>query len=264
MKKIIAAVLMSMMMMIFFASTAEEFDFSFPSGVAGDILTQISVTPSVVKTPQAVDVCIAIKNSTRDPREVTLYSPAAQQIGEPHQLEPDQIVFVNCRYDVNQRTVENGVLTYFIQYSMPNEYGKEIEQSQSIRYKLNDGALYLNEPTQTPKPTSEWPSLTAKEVMYNYANSYQKDFYLKGVGELTNYYNYAYDDYEKTHFCMRVSPSDSYYDSWYIYFHRASFQELFDYAVQNSKVSLEMKCNVTRYTDGQRDMAEALRVRWGK
>lgn len=118
-------------------------------------------------------------------------------------------------------------------------------------------------PTATPKPTDPWPSLDASSVKYNYANSVGKDFYLKGYAELDDYYNWAYDDYEKDFFCMRVKPAGKYSsDAWYIYFRRTSFQKLYDDALKYGGVTVELTCNITAYEKGQNNMAQALRVSW--
>lgn len=118
-------------------------------------------------------------------------------------------------------------------------------------------------PTATPKPTDPWPSLDASSVKYNYANSVGKNFYLEGYAELDDYYNWAYDDYEKDFFCMRVKPEGKYSsDAWYIYFRRTSFKKLYDDALKYGSVTVELTCNITAYEKGQNNMAQALRVSW--
>lgn len=108
-----------------------------------------------------------------------------------------------------------------------------------------------------------WPKLTAKEAMYNYTNSKGKSFHLKGYGELSNYYNYGYDEYEDNYFCLKVLPDGGKYsESWYVYLSRSSFSEIFALALSNGSVRVEMECNINEYQSGQNNMAKAVYVKW--
>lgn len=110
-----------------------------------------------------------------------------------------------------------------------------------------------------------WPKLTAIEAMYNYTNNKGKSFHLKGYGELSNYYNYGYDGYEDNYFCLKVLPEGGKYsESWYVYLSRSSFSEVFDLALSNGKVRVEMECNINEYESGQNNMAKAVYVKWWK
>lgn len=180
-------------------------------------------------------------------------------------LEPKQIYDKSFMYDATAFELSNSEVTFTIVYC-PMGSQKLNSFDVSLKWDKNHSIVITPKPTvkvtSTPTPTSEWPSLKASSVKYNYANSVGKDFYLSGYGELTNYFNYAYDDYEEDYFCMRVTADDGSYDTWYIYFHRNSFEKVYELALQNGKVKLEMKCNITEYQKGQDDMAQALRVRW--
>ena len=131
MKKLLAFLLLFVLILVFSVSFAEMGNSRYQYTSEDGLVAGISVDPPVVKTPQQVSVSISIQNNADVLRTVQLYSPAAEAIGNPYEITPGQTVFVSCNFNVNQRMVDNGTLTYFIKYNIFNEYGKEVEHSYS-------------------------------------------------------------------------------------------------------------------------------------
>lgn len=107
------------------------------------IVTSMELTPSKLTGPGKVNVTITVSNSgnedLKDP--VVLYDPAAQVVsdfgdGGSVMLKAGESKTWKGTYDVNQRTLDNGVVTYFVKYTLYNDSGKAVEQSQSIRAKV--------------------------------------------------------------------------------------------------------------------------------
>lgn len=99
--------------------------------------------------------------------------------------------------------------------------------------------------------------LTAKEVQFDMANNLDKQFALKGVGELSDYYNYGYSNLEETFFCVYVTPIDETgEDPWYVYFNRVDDRKLYDILLKTDAY-LELMCTVTSvgYKSGQGNLA---------
>ena len=103
----------------------------------------MELTPSKLTGPGKVNVTITVSNSgnedLKDP--VVLYDPAAQVVSDfgtngAVTLKAGESKTWTGTYDVNQRTLDNGVVTYFVKYTLYNESGKAVEQSQSIRAKV--------------------------------------------------------------------------------------------------------------------------------
>lgn len=110
---------------------------------ADPIVTSMELTPGKLAGPGKVNVTITVSNSgnedLKDP--VVLYDPAAQVVadfgnGGAVTLKAGESKTWTGTYDVNQRTLDNGVVTYFVKYTLYNESGKAVEQSQSIRAKI--------------------------------------------------------------------------------------------------------------------------------
>jgi len=126
-----------------------------------------------------------------------------------------------------------------------------------------------NSPTPKPKSNIEkyceenGITLTAKDVMYNIPNCLDMKFVLKGKAELSNYFNYGFDN-DVYYFCMTVKPiGGSYSDQWYVYTSRSSTYELF---TDLSKGSCYVECVVeipeSYYKKGQGNMALLRSVSW--
>jgi len=107
------------------------------------IVTSMELTPSKLTAPGPVSVSITISNSSdkdlTDP--VVLYDPAAQIVSDfgnngAVMLKAGESKTWKGTYDVNQRTLENGSVVFFVKYTLVNENGKSVEQSQPIRAKI--------------------------------------------------------------------------------------------------------------------------------
>ncbi|PWW02498.1 hypothetical protein DFQ01_109123 [Paenibacillus cellulosilyticus] len=108
-------------------------------------------------------------------------------------------------------------------------------------------------------------SLTAKDVQFDMVNNLDKNFVLAGTAELDDYYNYGFDsDMEADYFCVRVTPEDgSYSDRWYLYFHRDSFNALFEKLKQgNVNVITTAVIPEFRFEKNQGLMAQVVRVEY--
>lgn len=107
-------------------------------------------------------------------------------------------------------------------------------------------------------------NLTADEVRYNMPNNLDEPFFIEGEVELCDYYNYGYTNEEKF-FCGNLTPSDGgYTDSWYLYFHRESFNALYNRLLsggtENIMVSAEISSSA--YKKGQGNMARVKGLKW--
>lgn len=108
------------------------------------IVASMELTPSKITGPGEVTVTITISNSSdkdlQDP--VVLYDPAAQIVSDfgtngAAMLKAGETRTWTGTYDVNQRTLDNGFVVYYVKYTLYNENGKAVEQSQSIRQKIS-------------------------------------------------------------------------------------------------------------------------------
>jgi len=107
------------------------------------IVTSMELTPSKLTGPGPVTVTITISNSSdkdlQDP--VVLYDPAAQIVSDfgtngSAMLKAGETRTWTGTYDVNQRTLDNGFVVYYVKYTLYQENGKAVEQSQPIRQKI--------------------------------------------------------------------------------------------------------------------------------
>ncbi len=111
---------------------------------ADPIVASMELTPGKLTGPGPVTVTITISNSSdkdlQDP--VVLYDPAAQIVADfgtngSAMLKAGETRTWTGKYDVNQRTLDNGFVVYYVKYTLYNENGKAVEQSQSIRQKIS-------------------------------------------------------------------------------------------------------------------------------
>lgn len=116
----------------------------FAVAETGDpIVTSMELTPGKLTGPGPVDVTITISNSgdtdLKDP--VVLYDPAAKIVSDfgtngAVLLKAGESKTWTGSYDVNQRTLENGSVVYFVKYTLYNDSGKAVEKSQPIRARI--------------------------------------------------------------------------------------------------------------------------------
>ena len=84
--------------------------------------------------------------------------------------------------------------------------------------------------------------LTAEDTQYDMPNNLDKGFYLSGYAYLSDYYNYGFDnDIEKDYFVLKVDPITS--DTWYIYCHRTSFDDVFKGA-KEGRIYISASCKI--------------------
>lgn len=139
-----------------------------------------------------------------------------------------------------KKTVEKESIKYWQEYidlsdKIFKKYGKKIEE---VKYANNPLQKYMDERNI---------KLTAKDVQYNMENNVDKCFVIEGIGEIDDYYNYGFDDMEKDYFCVRVEPTGGKYsDEWYLYFHRESFEKLFNQLKQDKK-NIMATCKIPEY-----------------
>ena len=109
-------------------------------------------------------------------------------------------------------------------------------------------------------------TLTAKEVQYDMSNNVDKEFILAGTGDLCDYYNWGYDrSIERSYFCVKVTPSGGYSESWYIYFHRTSFTSVYQDLLRGEKyMTIIAKIDSAFYERNQERMASAKIVEWSR
>lgn len=133
-KVLILSLLMALMLLLAGFAMAEAVD---------PIVTSIEITPSKLTGPGKVSVTITVSNSgdtdLKDP--VWLYDPAAQIVTDfgtdgSALLKAGETKTWTGTYDVNQRTLENGSVVYFVKYTLQNDSGKAVEKSQPIRAKI--------------------------------------------------------------------------------------------------------------------------------
>ena len=108
------------------------------------IVTSMELTPSKLTGPGPVNVTITISNAgDQDMKEpVVLYDPAAKIVSDfgtngAVVLKAGESKTWKGTYDVNQRTLDNGSVVFFVKYSLTNGNGKTVEQSQPIRAKIS-------------------------------------------------------------------------------------------------------------------------------
>lgn len=104
---------------------------------------------------------------------------------------------------------------------------------------------------------------TNRDVQFDMANNVSTYFSLVGIANLSDYYNYGFDDsMKKDYFCLYVQPVvngelGSIRESWYIYCHRDSFEAVFDQAIDEEYITVKMVCHIPRnkYKSNQGNMA---------
>jgi len=104
-------------------------------------------------------------------------------------------------------------------------------------------------------------TLTAQEVQFDMQNNLGKPFYIQGIVELCDYYNYGWLN-EKDLFCGRVTPTDGKStDQWYLYFKRDTFKGLYDLLLVEN-IELRMSAGIPEkvYRKNQGNMAAVLKL----
>ena len=108
------------------------------------IVCNMEVTPSTLSAPGEVTVTITISNSgdtdMQDP--LTLYSPTSKIVTDfgdngSVTLKAGEVKTWTGKWDVNQRTLDNGQIVFFVKYTQYKSNGEKESMSQPIRGKLN-------------------------------------------------------------------------------------------------------------------------------
>lgn len=111
---------------------------------ADPIVCNMEIDPPKLAGPGTVNVTITISNSgdtdMKDP--VVLYDPAAQIVSDfgtngAALLKAGDSITWTGSYDVNQRTLDNGSVVYFVKYNIYKDSGEAVETSQPIRGKIS-------------------------------------------------------------------------------------------------------------------------------
>ncbi|MCT1538440.1 MULTISPECIES: hypothetical protein [Lysinibacillus] len=145
--------------------------------------------------------------------------------------------------------------------------GKEeiVEVDKTSQEEKDPSKMYATEyvePSEEEKFIEDnMVRLTGKEVQYNLANNLNVEFYLNGNVELCDYYNYGYTN-EAKFFCGQLTPVDGdYSDSWYLYFHRDSFDNAYQALLEgNINMRIIAKIPSNGYERGQGNMAVVKKI----
>lgn len=150
----------------------------FAAAETDPIVTSMELSPNKLVGPGPVSVTITISNSgdtdLQDP--VVLYDPAAQIVSDfgtngTALLKAGETVTWTGTYDVNQRTLDNGFVVYYVKYTLYNDSGKAVAQSQSIRQEIGVQTVEADmdvERTISPTIASEGQKVV---VRYSISNS---------------------------------------------------------------------------------------------
>lgn len=107
--------------------------------------------------------------------------------------------------------------------------------------------------------------LTSIDVQYDMQNNLDEFFYLNGIAELDDYYNYGFNnDIEDEYFCVQIMPEGkTYADAWYIYFDRDRKNNLYE-QLKKGKVAVKTNCIIPSdmYEKGQGNMALGVSASW--
>lgn len=100
-------------------------------------------------------------------------------------------------------------------------------------------------------------TLESKDIQFDMVNNLDKSFLLGGYGELSSYYNYGYTN-ESKFFSVLLTPFDD-SDSWYVYFDRKLYHELFDKLKENQLTAIYIDAVIPSnvYQPSQGNMAVA-------
>ncbi|NMB96837.1 MAG: hypothetical protein GYA02_09545 [Clostridiaceae bacterium] len=102
----------------------------------------------------------------------------------------------------------------------------------------------------TPTPDSDKEALEkimeernikyfGKDIEYNIPNMLDKEFIVVGYAELSDYYNYGFDDLEEHCFCIKIKPKfDTSNNDWYIYLDREDFNRVYDDLIEKNQCLL--------------------------
>ncbi len=168
-RKLFIAVLMAAALLLVAGLATAETD---------PIVCSMEVTPARLTGPGTVEVTISISNSgsedMKDP--VILYNPVSQVVSEFGTngaviLKAGETKTWTGKWDVNQRTLENGSVVFFVKYTLYKDSGESYSQSQPIRgkiaYQAGDEAGIEIKRTISPSMAREDQVVTVKYDIIN-------------------------------------------------------------------------------------------------
>lgn len=173
-KLLIAMLLAAMFLLSAGAALAETVT---PVDPVDPVVCSMEITPSTLTQPGTVDVTINISNSgntdMKDP--VILYDPTSQVVSDfgtngSVLLKAGQSETWTGKWDVNQRTLENGSVVFFVKYTLYKDSGESYSQSQPIRAKLSAQAAAADieiKRTISPATAREGQEVTVKYDITN-------------------------------------------------------------------------------------------------
>lgn len=142
------------------------------------VVGSIELSPAFLAGPGTVNVTIVVSNATnedfKDP--VILYNPAAQVVADfgdngQAMLKAGESLTWTGSYEVNQRTLDNGYVMFYLKYTNYSESGKALEQSLSLRATITkqtaEAALSV-ERTISPGVAQEGQEI---KVVYHITNA---------------------------------------------------------------------------------------------
>lgn len=110
------------------------------SAATDPIVCTMEITPSSLSEPGDVTVTITVSNSgdTDMTNPLTLFDPTSQVVNDfgddgSVTLKAGEVKTWTGKWNVNERTLENGQIVYFVKYSLLDDKGVAKSQSQPIR-----------------------------------------------------------------------------------------------------------------------------------
>ncbi len=149
------------------------------------IVCSMEVSPNSLSEPGDVTVTITVSNSgntdMKDP--LTLYSPTSEVVtdfGENGSvtLKAGEVKTWTGKWNVNQHTLDNGQIVYFVKYTLYSDSGEKEVKSQPIRGKL--------EATQAVTDIQVKRTITPSTARKDQAVSVQYDIVNTGTVSLKN------------------------------------------------------------------------------
>lgn len=130
-RKLLLAALMMLMVLLLGSVALAQTD---------PIVCEMEVSPSAISQPGEVNITITISNSgdTDMQEALTLYSPTSEVVSDFGDegsviLKAGEVKTWTGTWDVNQHTLDNGQIVFFVKYALFNDDGEREVKSQPIR-----------------------------------------------------------------------------------------------------------------------------------
>ncbi|MFZ3590338.1 hypothetical protein ACOI1C_14060 [Bacillus sp. DJP31] len=154
------------------------------------------------------------------------------------------------------KTQEEQLQTYAVKFL--TEFNVETTLADSVL-----GPAFTDDDVETFK-SKNGIRHNALDVQYNLSKYIDTEFVIVGKIELSDYYNYGFDDIESNYFNAKIRPyGGDYSDEWHLYFHRDSFDDLFN-QLKDGRVDVIVSANIPsyRYEKNQGNMAIVESANW--